>query len=647
MPGREEEGTLIKRRIWRDETMWKKSDSSREAQQERRKKAYEKLLELYRGKLEQRDGLAVAPFYDAEGSPDNSSRAPMWLAELFLEGDEKDWEIANDMIEGTRFGHACIFTGVACAEYLVGQKEKLRPAAVERMERYLLHCVADWMSGDVAFVGANDNFPIGCCTALSLCGQYFGNPAMIRFARGRLAELNQRLDYRGYLHECNSPTYSSISLQDISMLSELTGDCETKELALRIEQRIWQELLLHFHPAIRQQAGPFSRAYLDDTAGQGTMVTFSYYAAFGEISPYQPMNMLFPHPLEDTFAHNVWDFQYRSLIKIMGCTYHPPLELAEECLNRRQLPCQVEGSHEFMGISNSPGGQSNVSLYMEEKWGLGLFGSRTWQGQTTPVHLIYRRRETENGSTMREHMEAVRSAYTRMTVKGECDQWKDHMPNPDRDLELDAGAAFTVSHQGTMILGYVPCGAQDDRTATIRTAFVLPSFHSEPDEMRFGKELSVTGCASFERIDWCFVRDGEVYLGIYPLVSRKEPQLLSQVRFLYEGGYHMIAWYNMFSFEGKQLSLEELHTYGSGMVLEIGTEREYGSFQNFMDAVSGAEITDHSYHTERTITYQRGKTRLELMFDYTMVNLRRALSNGKLVSESASLTTEPKLPLVK
>ena len=97
--------------------MWKKSDSSREAQQERRKKAYEKLLELYRGKLEQRDGLAIAPFYDAEGSPDNSSRAPMWLAELFLEGDEKDWEIANDMIEGTRFGHACIFTGVACAEY--------------------------------------------------------------------------------------------------------------------------------------------------------------------------------------------------------------------------------------------------------------------------------------------------------------------------------------------------------------------------------------------------------------------------------------------------------------------------------------------------------------------------------------------------
>ena len=97
----------------------------------------------------------------------------------------------------------------------------------------------------------------------------------------------------------------------------------------------------------------------------------------------------------------------------------------------------------------------------------------------------------------------------------------------------------------------------------------------------------------------------------------------------------------------RKLSLEELHTYGSGMVLEIGTEREYGSFQNFMDAVSGAEITDHSYHTERTITYQRGKTRLELMFDYTMVNLRRALSNGKLVSESASLTTEPKLPLVK
>ena len=86
MPGREEEGTLIKRRIWRDETMWKKFDSSREAQQERRKKAYEKLLELYRGKLEQRDGLAVAPFYDAEGSPDNSSRAPMWLAELFLAG---------------------------------------------------------------------------------------------------------------------------------------------------------------------------------------------------------------------------------------------------------------------------------------------------------------------------------------------------------------------------------------------------------------------------------------------------------------------------------------------------------------------------------------------------------------------------------
>lgn len=625
--------------------MWKISEASPEAQKARKNKLFAELRCRYKKQIVQKDGRAHVPFYSLDGTLEEGSRAPMWLADLFLEGDEQDWQIANDLIEGTNFGHACIFTGVACAEYLVEKKERLRPKAIAMMENYLLHCLSDWMANDVAFVGANDNFPVGCCTVLSLAGQYFGNESLISFAKGRLADLNHRLEFRGYIHECNSPTYASVTLQDSSMLVKLTKDQETRALALRIERQAWQEVLLHFHPLIRQQAGPFSRAYLDDTAGQASMVVLCYYAAFGEVSPYNPVSMLFPEPLEGTFAHNSWDFQYRSLVKIMGPTYHPPLELAEECFNRRALPCRIEGSHEFFGISNAPGGQSNISLYMEKDWALGLFGSRTWQGQTTPVHLLYRRRPTTEQSTMLEHMAAVRSVYTRMTVKAECDQWKNHMKEPARELELDRGASFTVSHKGTMLLGYVPCSMADPEVCTIRTALVLPSHHSQPDELRFGKNGKVTGSAGFPNTDWCFVRDGDIYLGVYPLMSRKAPQLLSEVKFIFEGNYHMIAWYNQFGFSSAPMSLQELRTYGSGMALEIGTKEEYGSFERFIEEISTAEISDTTYNTERTLTYRRKDVSLELMFDYTMVNLRRALSNGKLVSECAPLTVEPALPL--
>ncbi|MFA6292102.1 MAG: hypothetical protein WC637_09990 [Victivallales bacterium] len=605
----------------------------------RRDKVFSLVRDLSRPRVLRENGKTVIPYVE---HPDDL-RAHLWLARAFLHGDKEDRKLANEMIASVEFKHACHFCGAASAVLLCAEKSRLEPAAVANLERFLQSNISDWMTADYAFVGANDNAPLGCLLALVLGGEYMGNPDLVDFSRERLSQLDHILDLRGYINECNSPTYSGISLMYLAELAEYAQDETIRRMALRAEQRVWQETLLHFHPILRQQVGPFSRAYEDDNANQCSIFMMVLYAALGTVSPFNPMNMLFPPPA-GTFGHGPWDFQHRSLAAAAAPIYHPPAKLAETLL-KRKLPCDSIGNNEFMGGWDVPGGETTVNLHLEENYGLGTFGSRLWIGQTTPLHLLYRRHHVNAAAPITEHLAAQRTVFTRLLISDRFDGMDDRASNIVKDVSRECGSSCTVQSGGTALLGYVPVCKQDT-IRTVRASVILPLHHSRPDEVRFGEQKVSGFSGAYTGFDWCFIRDGDIYLGIHPLVSRQQNALLCSTKFADGGKYGLISFYNLCSFHPEPLSREELRSLGNGMVLEVGTAKKWGSFPKFINALRKARIVNQQRGTERSLFYERDGVELELIYDFAQLNLRRSAVNRKLVNASVKLETTPALDLI-
>jgi hypothetical protein len=427
----------------------------------------------------------------------------------------------------------------------------------------------------------------------------------------------------------------------LAELAEGVRDDAIRQLALRAEQRVWQELLLHFHPRLGQLVGPFSRAYEDDNANQCTIAMMAMYAALGKVSPFNPEAMLFPPPA-GTFAHGPWDYQRRSLAAAMAPVYHPPVELVAECL-KREFPAAVQGSCEFMGMAGAPAGQSAVALHLEENYGLGTFGSRLWAGQGTPLHLLHRCRSIAPDAPVADHLASIRSVYPRLTVAERFDSmYKRDASTVSKEVSHEQGVAFTVQYQGTALLGYVPVMAPDGVRA-IRASLVFPFHHSRPDEVRFGDRCVTGFSAAFATHDWCFVRDGEVFIAALPLVAKEQDRLLCRTRFSDCGAYGLLSFFNQCGFTPHTYARDELRAFGNGFVLEVGTAQEYGSFDAFIQAVRVAVAEDEQYGPERRLRYRRGAVDLELHYDFAQLSVKRAAVNGKLVNPAVPLRVQPGL----
>lgn len=81
-----------------------------------------------------------------------------------------------------------------------------------------------------------------------------------------LARLQRFYDYTmesGTFQEFNSPTYTTIAIEELSSIRTETGRQDARELADRLLDVAWRMVAERFHPSTKQWAGPHTRAYSD------------------------------------------------------------------------------------------------------------------------------------------------------------------------------------------------------------------------------------------------------------------------------------------------------------------------------------------------------------------------------------------------
>lgn len=618
---------------------WNPANAGKAAQAERREIVYAKLRDLNRPRLVEENGRWHVPYVDNDGNrfTHKDYRMAMWPANAFLAGDSADVKTANRLIQGAELFHSCHFCAVASAVMLTHHKAKLEPATLAVLEKFLLSTLGDFMTRDFHFHGANDNAPMGCCAAISLAGSYFKNPSLIAYARERLTELCEYLDLRGYLHECVSPTYTGISLADIAELAEYTDDPETRKLAHRIESRLWQEALLHYHPEIGYWAGPYSRAYLADRDGHVTVLTLSFYAALGISGYLNPVETLFP-ALEGMRYHNSWDMMQRSFACQVAPVYHPPVELVAQAL-KKSYPLQITGSQSWMNTVYAPSSSSTVTCHMESDHTVASFGSNLMAGQSVPFQVLLKR------AAKPAKLGDIRSIYSRMFLSDSYDSLKDNSLVV-KDADYDNGSAFTVQDGNVVMLGYVPNATKPRDLATVRTTLYFPLFGSMPDEVYCGSQQVSGFSGAFQKQDWVFVREQDTYLAIHPMMTERVNCALAPIKLGVWDEMAMLSFYNMCDFQGLPYEVARQRAFGGGFVCEVGMKAEHGDFAAFRASFANASFSDEQWNGVRKMRYQHGKTTLKLEYDYIFLNLVHAVVNGKIRAENTKLETTGNFTLI-
>lgn len=518
----------------------------------------------------------------------------------------------------------CHFAPMSVLQLLARHETQLTPAARRALDDYMAGVLPAFEEPEHDFVGVNDNFPCMATTTAVIGGERYGMDRLRRIGERRLAQLTEMLERRGFASEFTSPTYTPVQLCALAELSELTADPAVRRLALQCEERLWTDVMVHYHPRLSNIAGPYSRAYTVDSAGHVHQAHFVLYAVLGDLLPIHPGNTLFADDLSPhQILHQNLAFMQVSAAWLLAADYHCPKLLIGHALHK-PFPYRTSGTAEIGPSSDAPTDISpqaangdhapteypavvtTSSTWMAEDYAIGVARHEFHSGnQTDSFHVLY----SPKGRTVRS-VEEVGAVFARFRIDGGLPDALGAtylVPDDGRKLGLLSGR--------TAMMLYKPRVAARGAIGSLGLSLLIPTGGSEIDEIRLGDR--VLGDGEGESVEPCpvFIRHGQVYMAYLPLLQTNAGRRAA-VRVERRTDYTAVTFLN---YEGtpRVFSRGELLLTGNGFVATIGSEREDGDFEAFCRMAGSAVVEDRlttSPHNRGTYTrrvrYECGGCRL-------------------------------------
>jgi hypothetical protein len=115
-----------------------------------------------------------------------------------------------------------------------------------------------------------------------LGGVAIGDASYVERGERRLMDWLDFTNRSGAPHEYNSPTYCAVDLQRLAALAEHAPDPDLALKARVAEERVWMHIAAHYHPVLRQLAGPHARSYYDGWTGAGGYLKLLLWRLLGD-----------------------------------------------------------------------------------------------------------------------------------------------------------------------------------------------------------------------------------------------------------------------------------------------------------------------------------------------------------------------------
>ena len=241
---------------------------------------------------------------------------------------------------------------------------------------------------DFKFHGANDNMPMMATCGLILGGEALNDLQAVKHGVWNLNQFRRLLSRAAWASEFNSSTYSAVTLATAAKIATFSHDENIRQLALQIEERMWAEILLHYHPGTLRQAGPQSRAYCVDYAGHNHSLQVIQWYAFGEELTGRDIIKSYFEPDNIEILH-FSGFPIQSIAEycdFLDTELHIPENLGH-LITERKYPAVLRGRTEVMSHFTGGAGQYNTCTFMQDKFSLGTSDIPMCGGEIGRAHV--------------------------------------------------------------------------------------------------------------------------------------------------------------------------------------------------------------------------------------------------------------------
>lgn len=580
-------------------------------------------------------------------------REPCWILPALYTGDESFVRLANRVVE--RFGglegergeneHVPagglewnIFISNVMSHCLHRFDDRLTPGAREVMEIHG-HKTVQLLRGsgqpDYKFHGANDNMPMMSTYGMIFAGEALDLPHAIDHGLWKLEEVRRLLSRAAWMSEFNSSTYSAITLGGAAKLASYARTPEVRELALEIEQRLWAEVLLHYHPGTFMQAGPHCRAYPIDCAGHTHTLQVLLWMAFGEAVGRDPIRSYFELDGKEVlhFTGDPWK-SVAEFCDVIDTELHVPASL-EPLVTDRSYPSHHRGRSEAMSRYDGGAAVFHTETWMEEAFSLGTVNGPLMGGeQTSTCYLTYRRKpevsDFRDAATL--YFKVLAGVDERPAGSGLSADERyvgDLMTSND-------GWWYSLQKENTALLLTAPnLGNLPKSVSFMRLSLVFPAQYGRILKTVIGDgpvEEGATG--ESEEVVPVSIETGEVYIHVQPLLPTELPRSAA-LRFgairsadglpaeavngavctgaAAEPGpeYETL---DLINYEGpeREMSREEAAQVLNGMLLTVEAKKDNGTLAAFHARCSEVRVRDYFALNHRYLLVQREDVEYEV-----------------------------------
>ena len=302
-----------------------------------------------------------------------------------------------------------------------------------------------------------------------LGGEYFGDEAAVRHGLWNLYNLRSMLGRRGLVSEFTSNTYLGSTILNLTEIALHARNEEARRIAGECVERLWADILGHFHAPTGFMGGPCSRSYQLDSTGHLSVLNSLLWCTFGEGVIPDPSVEMAAEKIRLVHHHSEQASSLGLLAWMSSVEANPPAYLVE-WLNTRGFPFTVRASAERGDGGVYAGtGEVDTTHYQEEEFAVGSQIGDSWaQLQEDTWYLQYRRRAPAKGP------EDVRTCYVRGFINDDA---------PSDAHTLPARNMIHVLQDGRVALGIARPSLKlvGKEFTALKTTFILPT-HFDPVE---------------------------------------------------------------------------------------------------------------------------------------------------------------------
>jgi len=132
------------------------------------------------------------------------------------------------------------------------------------------------------------NISLMSLNTIILAGEISGNQAFLERGKERLRKVHKYDMFCGSYSEYNSPAYTPLAIEELSMMIALFEDEECRKMAEDLNYLAWDMLLKHYDKEMKQLAPPAMRSYGSFTGGIEEMLYLGTNGKYGSINPEKP-----------------------------------------------------------------------------------------------------------------------------------------------------------------------------------------------------------------------------------------------------------------------------------------------------------------------------------------------------------------------